>query len=96
MLSAPAVIVTDPGATLVTGTDVLVEPAAKLTMAGTVATVWSLELRLTVSAAGATPDRFKVRPCVAMPLMVRLTGEKLIVRGGATAAVTCTWELAVG
>ena len=38
-LSALAKIVTDPAAMLVTGTDVLLEPAAKLTVAGTVATV---------------------------------------------------------
>src|SRR5664279_4225806 len=74
-----AVIVTDPAATPVTGTATLVIPVPKPTVAGAEATVALLELRLTTSAAGAGADRFSVRFCVATPLIVRLTGEKLIV-----------------
>ncbi len=97
MFGALAVIVTAPAATPVTGTDTLVVPVPKLTVAGTVATVVSLELRFTVSPAGAGADRFSVRFCVALPLIVRLPGEKLIVVGGAaTPLVTCTWVLALG
>jgi len=91
---ALAVIETDPGATPVTGTDTLAAPAPKVTDAGTVATVTSLEFKLTVSAAGAAADRFSVRFCVALPLMVRLAGEKLRVRDGGVTPVTCTWEVA--
>ena len=79
MFVALAVIATDPAATPVTGTDTVVVPVPKLTIAGTVATVTSLELRLTTSPAGAGADRFRVRFCVAIPLIVRLPGEKLIV-----------------
>ena len=79
MFGALAVMVTDPAATPVTGTATLVIPVPKLTVAGTEATVALLELRLTTSAAGAGADRFNVRFCVATPLIVRLTGEKLIV-----------------
>ena len=51
---ALAVITVDPGAIPVTGTATLVAPAAKLTVAGTVALLGSLELRLTIKpAAGA-------------------------------------------
>ena len=55
-------------------------------MAGTVARVESLELSVTARADRAGVDRFRVRFCVAVPLIVRLTGEKLIVvtGGGAT------------
>ena len=63
--------------------------AAKFTVAGTVATLVLLELRLMVRPpAGAGADRFKVRFCVAVPVMVRLVGEKLAL------AVTCTLWLA--
>lgn len=89
-LSALAVIVTDPAATPVTGTDTLLKPAPMLTIAGTVATVGVLELRLTVSAAAAGAERLRVRFWVAVPLMVRLVGEKLIVVMGGILAVTCT------
>ena len=63
--------ITDPAATLVTGTDTLVAPAAKVTVPGTVATVGSLVPRLTVSAAAAGVERFSVRFCVSDPLIVR-------------------------
>ena len=61
--AAEAVIVTGPPtATPVTGTGTLVAPAANVTVAGTVALLVSLELRLTVKPpAGAGPDRFNVR-----------------------------------
>jgi hypothetical protein len=94
-LDALAVIVTDPADTPLTGTDTLVLPVPKLTVAGTVATDALLELRLTVSAAAGVADRFSVRFCVAEPLIVRLAGEKFIVVA-VTLPVTCTWELAVG
>ena len=93
---ALAVIVTDPAATPVTGTTTLVIPVPKPTVAGAEATVALLELRLTTSAAGAGADRFSVRFCVAVPLMVRLTGEKLIVMAVVPPPVTCTRALAVG
>jgi hypothetical protein len=87
---ALAVIVTDPAATPVTGTATLVIPVAKLTVAGAEATAALLDLRLTTSAARAGADRFSVRFCVAVPLMVRLTGEKLIVMAPVPPLVTCT------
>jgi hypothetical protein len=91
MLSALAVIVTDPADTPVTGTDTLVAPVPKFAVTGTVATVASLELRLTTSATGAGADRFSVRFCVATPLIVRLTGEKfIVVLAGVGPPVTCT------
>jgi hypothetical protein len=59
---ALAVMVAEPIATPVTGTGTLVAPAAKFTLAGTVATAVLLELRLTVKPpAGAGPVRFRVR-----------------------------------
>ena len=76
---ALAVNTTDPADTPVTGTAPLVRPAPKLSVAGTVATVALLELRLTTSPAGAGADRFKARFCVMTPLSVRLPGEKLSV-----------------
>jgi hypothetical protein len=83
--------VTDPADTPVTGTDTLVAPVPKFTVAGTVATVGSLELRLTTSADVAGVERFRVRLCVATPLIVRLTGEKfIVVPGGVVPPVTCT------
>jgi hypothetical protein len=97
-LGALAVIVTDPPDTPVTGTDMLVAPAAKVTVAGTVATVVSLELRLTTIAAAAEDDRFSARFCVAVPLIVRLAGEKFNVvfwGGGVAPPVTCTSPLAI-
>lgn len=90
-------IVADPVATAVTGTETLVAPVAKLTVCATVATPALLLLRVTVSTAGAGKDRFNCRFCVPVPLIVRLGGEKLIVAVGPEAAlVTCTWPLAVG
>lgn len=96
MPGALAVTKTNPGATPVTATDTLAVPAVNVTVAGTVATVTSLEPRLTVKADGATADRLSVRFCVAPVLIVRLAGAKLIVRGGGGTPFTCTWEVAVG
>jgi hypothetical protein len=96
MFGALAVMVTDPVATPVTGTETVVEPVAKLTVAGKVATLTSLELRLTTSPSGAGADRFSARSWVTVPVIAR-SPEKLIVVGAAvTAGVTCTWALAVG
>jgi hypothetical protein len=78
-LGALAVNTTDPADTPVTGTATLVIPAPKPTVAGTVATAKLLEFRLTTSPARAGADRFSARFCVAIPLSVRLPGEKLIV-----------------
>ena len=62
-----------------------VEPAAKVAVAGTVATPVLLELRLTVTPpVGAGADRFSVTFWVTRPVMVKLASEKLAV------AVTCT------
>src|SRR5438309_4458366 len=58
---AVAVMVTDPAAMPVTGTDAVVAPVAKFTVAGTVATAALLELRLTASAAVAGAESFSVR-----------------------------------
>ena len=93
---ALAVMVADPVATLVTDTDTLVVPTPKLTIAGAVATVASLEFRLMTNAADAGADRFSVRFCVVIPLIVRLPGTKLMVMAGVTPPVTCTWARAVG
>lgn len=87
---ALAVIVAEPMATPVTGTCTLVAPAAKLTVAGTVALVVSLEPRLTVNplAGACPPDRFRVRfPIV--PAMIDSGPAKLIV-----GALTVTVPLA--
>jgi hypothetical protein len=97
MFGALAVIETDPEDTPVTGTDTLVVPVAKVTVAGTVATAGPLELRLTINAAVAAADRFSVRFCVVALLIVRLPGEKFsVVVTGAAPPVTFTWELTVG
>ena len=70
---------------LVTGTLTVVVFAATFTLAGTVAAPVLLELRLILNPpGGAAYDRFNVRFCVAMPVIERLAGEKLIV------APTCT------
>jgi hypothetical protein len=62
----------------VTATVALVAFAGKVTVAGTVATAVLVELRLTVSpAAGAATERFKVRFCVAVPVIASVVGEKL-------------------
>jgi hypothetical protein len=86
---ALAVMITDPPAIPITGTDALVAPVAKLTIGGTVATVASLEFRLTARPAGAGADKFNVRFCVAPWERVRLPGQKLIVVA-APPDVTCT------
>jgi hypothetical protein len=84
-----ALMVAEPSATPVTGTVVLVALAAKVTVAGTVATLVLLELRLIVRPpAGAGADRFRVRFCVVVPIIVAIAGEKLMV------AVTSTGWLA--
>ncbi len=56
-----AVIVTDPAAIPVTDTLTLPQPVAQVTVAGTVATLVLLELRLTVSPPAGPGDRFSVR-----------------------------------
>lgn len=72
-----AVIATEPGATPVTGTLTAAEPAAKVTVAGTVAILGLLELRLDVTPPPGADERLSVRFCVAPALIVRpLTGEK--------------------
>jgi hypothetical protein len=83
---ALAWITTEPVEIGVTGTRTLFVLGRKVTVAGTVATFGSLELRLIVRPPfGATPpDRINVRFCVEFPLMVRDGGEKLTVILGAT------------
>jgi hypothetical protein len=94
--AALAMMMTDPAATLVTGTDTLVAPVAKFTAAGTVATAALLELRLTDRPAAAGVDKFNARFCVKIPLMVTLPGEKLIVvLGGGAPPLTSACALAV-
>src|SRR4051812_33168600 len=80
---AVAVITADPGAWPVTGTGTLVAPGAKLTVAGTVARLGSLELRATVNPpAGAWfPSRFSVRFPAAPALSASGLPEKSIDRG---------------
>jgi hypothetical protein len=95
MFGALAVNATDPTDMPVTGTATLVIPVAKLTVAGTVATIALLEFRLTTSPAGAGADRFSERFWVAIPLIVRPPGEKLIVVV-VPPPVTSTCPLAVG
>jgi hypothetical protein len=86
---ALAWITAEPCATPVTGTVAVVAPAAKVTVAGTVATAVLLELRLTVTPpVGAVADKVSVKFCVVVPIMLRLDGEK------ATVAVTWTAALA--
>lgn len=94
MFDVLAVIVTNPVPTPVTGTDTVALPAPKLTVAGTVTTVGSLDFRLTASAAVAGTDRLSVRFCVMPSVTVRLPGQKLIVVT-VPPPVTCTWVLAV-
>lgn len=75
----------EPSVKAVTGAVTLVEPCAKVAVAGTVATPTLLELRLTVSPpAGAGADRFRVMFCVVRPVIVMEPGAKL------TLAVVCT------
>ena len=71
-----------------TGTVMLVALAAKLTVAGTVATPALLELKLIVKPPlGAGTDRFNVKASVDVPTMLALPGKKL------ADAVTCTARL---
>ena len=72
-------MVDDPGATPVTGTLALVALAAKVTLVGTVAAAALLEVRLNVNPeAGAGTDKLSARLCVAVPVMVAVEGEKLM------------------
>ncbi len=94
---ALAVILTEPAEMPVTVTDVLVTPAPKLTVAGTVATAGLLELRFTASPVESGAESCKTRFPVALPLIVRLPGAKLNVGGGGVLPpVTCTGALTVG
>ena len=78
--TALAVIVTEPEATPVTVTGTLVAPGPKLTLAGTVALLVSLEVRLTVKPlAGAAGARFSMRFPVAPTLIDSGDPVKLIV-----------------
>ena len=87
--SVLAVMVVEPKVTAVTGTFTLVAPAAKFTLAGTVATPGALEVKLIVKPpAGAAPDRFNATVCVAIPVIVTVGEAKLMV------AFTCTVTLA--
>ena len=96
MPGALAVMVADPAAAPATGTGTLVAPVPKFTVGGTVATLALLELRLTASPAGAGADKFNVRFWVAIPLIVRFPGEKLMVVAVVEPPVTCTCPLAAG
>ena len=89
-LAPLALIVTAPGATPVTGTDTLVESAAKVTAAGTIATEGLLEVMLTVSAAAGGADRLSMRFWVVFWFIVKLPGQKLIVAPEPVPEVTCT------
>ena len=74
-----------PEPTIVSGTATVVLPGAKLTVAGTVATVALLEKRSTASPpAGAWPESVSVMFCVPPPVRVTFAGVK------ATVAVTWT------
>jgi hypothetical protein len=90
-LGALARITDVPGATPVTDTVTVVSFSGMLTVGeATVATPVLLELTLNVKPpAGAGPDKVSVRFCVAVPLMARFCGVKLMV------AVTWTSLLAV-
>jgi hypothetical protein len=77
MLGALAVIVTEPGFTPVTGTFAVSACDGKLNVAGTVAMLESLELRLTFSPGGAGPDRFNGMFSVVPVGIVVLPGGKL-------------------
>lgn len=71
------VIVVEPGAIPVTGTLTAPEPAVKVTLEGTVATLGLLEVRLAVSPLAGGADRLRLRFCVEPALMIRpVTGEK--------------------
>jgi hypothetical protein len=72
-----------PTATPVTGTLTVVAFAAKLTVAGTVRIVVSLELRWMVVAVGAAADSVSVRFLVFNPVMLAVAGVNV--------AVAFTW-----
>ncbi len=76
---ALAVIVAEPAAKPVTGTGRLVTPVGKVAVAGTVATDGLLELKFTVNPDAAAVERLRVRFCAALPLIVRVAGDRLIV-----------------
>jgi hypothetical protein len=78
MFGVLAVMLTEPAATPVTGTATLVAPTPTVTVAGVVATVGSLDVRVTANPAEAGTDRFKVRFWVEAGVIVRLAGQKLI------------------
>ena len=84
-------IAAEPADIGVTGTETLVVPDANVATGGTLATPVLLETRLTDSGVETGAERFNVRFCAAVPLMVRLVCEKLSERGGGPdPPVTCT------
>lgn len=72
-----AVIVVEPSATPVTGTETLVAPVVKVTDGGTVAALVFEEIKLTTKPAGAGPDKFKVRFCVEPVVILTVLWAKL-------------------
>jgi hypothetical protein len=73
-------ITAEPKLTAVTSTLAVVAPAAKVTVAGTVATAVLAELRLTVSPpAGAAADNVSVIFFVLNPVMVAVAGVNVTV-----------------
>src|SRR5271154_141162 len=82
-----AVIVAVPGNTPVTGTFTVVALAAKVTVAGTVATVASLEARLITNPAGAGADNVSTRFCVAVPVILAGFGVSAMVAATFTGSV---------
>src|SRR5207302_2228984 len=85
--------VADPANTPVTGTVTLVIFARIVTAGGTVATPGLLELKLMFRPPeGAGVEMVNVVFCVAIPVIVKLAGEKLMVGPGPTPEpeVTCT------
>lgn len=74
----------------VTGTVTVFDPAANVTVAGTAATSWLLELRFTLKPlAGAAAERVSVTPCVPSAVNVNAGCGQL------TVATTVTVWLAV-
>ncbi len=83
-----AVMVTDPGATPVTGTVTVPEPAAGLSVAGTVATAGLLEVRVTVTPPDGGGERLSVRSWVEPAVtVIPLNGEKELMPA---TELTCT------
>ena len=74
-----AVICATPGATPVTGTFTLVAFVENVTVGATVAEAVLSDARAMVSPDGAGLDRFSVRFCVDVPVIVKLRGVKFIV-----------------